>query len=201
MAQRRTELEEHWGHISGVYANVVWEVGSGHGHFLAAYAQAHSDKLCLGIDIASDRISRALRKRDRARLKNLHFIRAEARFFLDALPGGIKLSEIFILFPDPWPKLRHRKHRILQPDFLRAAAARAGDDCRLYFRTDYRPYFEDAQQVIQKHADWKLVDEPWPFEFASVFQTRASEYQSLIAQRTPQLTSSISTQSGKTNRG
>lgn len=183
MAQRRGELEEQLGPIVALSSYFVWEVGSGHGHFLAAYAQAHPEKLCVGIDIASDRVGRALRKRDRAGLDNLHFIRAEARFFLAALPNVVRLREIFILFPDPWPKLRHHKHRILQPDFLAAAAAHAADDCRLYFRTDYRPYFEDARRVVDEHPDWTLAQAPWPFEFVSVFQSRAPEFQSLIARR------------------
>ncbi|HUR57701.1 MAG TPA: tRNA (guanosine(46)-N7)-methyltransferase TrmB [Opitutaceae bacterium] len=164
---------------------VVWEVGCGHGHFLTAYAEAHPGKTCIGIDIASDRVGRALRKSTRARRENLFFLRAEARLFLQTLPAAAQLDEIFILFPDPWPKLRHRKHRILQAQFLADAANHAAPDGRLYFRTDFRPYFEDAQQALQKHADWQLIEAPWPFEFATVFQSRAETYHSLIAQRRP----------------
>lgn len=182
LAQRRETLQAAFGKIFPPGKSAfVWEVGCGHGHFLTAYAQAHPEKLCVGIDLASDRIARAIRKRDRARLANLHFIQAEARFFLEALPPEARFSDVFILFPDPWPKLRHHKHRILQPAFLDAVASRMGEGGRLLFRTDYEPYFQDAAAVVDVHAQWRRVDEPWPFEFETVFQSRAPSYHSLIA--------------------
>lgn len=82
---------------------------------------------------------------------------------------------------DPWPKLRHHKHRIIQPDFLSTVARRTEASARLCFRTDFEPYFEDAHATIDRHADWQVVDESWPFEHETVFQRRASAYQSLIA--------------------
>jgi tRNA (guanine-N7-)-methyltransferase len=185
LAERRTSLAAELRAILARPGPVVWEVGCGHGHFLAAYAEAHPGKTCIGIDIAGDRIARALRKRERARLDNLFFLRAEAQLFMETLPAGTALREIFLLFPDPWPKVRHHKHRLLQSRFLSDAAAHAAPDCRLYFRTDYRPYFEDAQQSLQAHADWQIVDAPWPFEFATVFQSRAKTYHSLIARHAP----------------
>ncbi len=182
LAERRGALRAELGAILRDRTDrFVWEVGCGHGHFLTAYAQAHPEAVCIGIDIASDRIERATRKRDRARLPNLHFLQAEARLFLETLPIGVGLRDVFILFPDPWPKLRHRKHRILRADFLDAVAGRAARDCRLCFRTDYAPYFEDAARVVDRHDRWQICDEPWPFEYQTVFQRRAPAYQSLLA--------------------
>lgn len=163
----------------------VWELGSGHGHFLTAYAQAHPERRCVGIDIATERVARALRKRDRAKLENLAFLQAEARLFVDTLPAGVRFSAVFVLFPDPWPKLRHHKHRIMQADFLQAAAQRATPDCRLFFRTDFEPYFQDTQAVIHAHPNWEPVSEPWPFEFETVFQQRAPAHHSLVARLRP----------------
>lgn len=181
MEQRRQDLHQQLTRILPDNSHFVWELGCGHGHFLTAYAQAHPHQLCVGIDIVSERIERALRKRDRAKLSNLFFVHAEARLFLDTLPHTSAFSELFILFPDPWPKSRHHKHRILQPDFLSTASRRATRDCRLCFRTDFAPYFDDAQKTVHSHPHWKAAEEPWPFEFNTVFQSRAANYQSLIA--------------------
>lgn len=164
-------------------ASFLWEVGCGHGHFLAAYAQAHPEKICVGVDIASDRIARATKKRDRAKLTNLSFIRTEARLFLEAVPADARISEVFILFPDPWPKSRHHKHRVLQLEFLAEVAAKAAPDCRIYFRTDYHPYFLDAEATTRESPHWKVVEEPWPFEFETVFQSRAEQHYSFIGVR------------------
>jgi tRNA (guanine-N7-)-methyltransferase len=181
MEQRRNNLHAHLAAILSPGTAFVWEIGCGHGHFLTAYAQAHPEKMCVGIDITNERIERANRKRDRARLPNLHFVRAEARLFIEVLTDGVKLSDIYLLFPDPWPKQRHHKHRIMQSDFLSAVARRAGEQSRLYFRTDFRPYFEDAHVVLDGHPDWSLAEEPWPFEHETVFQNRVASHYSLIA--------------------
>jgi tRNA (guanine-N7-)-methyltransferase len=183
MQQRGDALRMHLNRILPIPSQITWELGCGHGHFLTAFAQANPEKICIGIDIISDRIERALRKRDRAQLANLHFIQAEGRFFLESLPIGILASEIFILFPDPWPKVRHHKHRILRPDFLTAAAGRTAPNGKLCFRTDHQPYFDDACRTVSHHPCWTQVRESWPFEFTTVFQNRAPSYQSLIARR------------------
>src|SRR5687768_7454544 len=109
LAARRTELQSQLDRIFGTSREFTWELGSGHGHFLTAFAQVHRDKCCIGVDIESDRIARAVRKRDRAQLENLFFLRADARLFLECLPERAAFSDLFILFPDPWPKLRHHK--------------------------------------------------------------------------------------------
>jgi len=169
--------------VSG-FQSLVLEVGSGHGHFLTAYSAAHPKELCVGIDIASDRVVRANRKRERAKLTNLHFILADADDFLDALAEGVKFSAVFILFPDPWPKRRHQKHRVLKSAFLDAIAARTGKGTGLYFRTDHEPYFRDALDMVRSHPDWMESDAGgWPFEEPTVFQKRADRHFTLVAAR------------------
>ncbi len=163
---------------------ITLEVGSGHGHFLTAYAQAHPGRFCIGIDLLPDRLARSARKSERAALTNIAWLRADVRLFLEALPADARIDEIFILFSDPWPKRRHWKNRVLQPEFLTQLAARAGDDARLYFRTDHAPYFSQAHDFIEAHPEWTIsADGFWPFELATVFQQRADGHQSLIARR------------------
>lgn len=188
MEDRRRDLRERQTYLLSHQSTFTWEIGCGHGHFFTAYAQAHPNEVCIGVDIVSERIERAIRKRDRAKLPNLHFIHAEARLFLETLPANATFSRLFVLFPDPWPKLRHHKHRIMQPDFLSAAAKRAGEGTRLYFRTDFTPYYEDTKAVLDSHVDWALVapnTETWPFEYETVFQSRATSHHSIIASLRP----------------
>ena len=186
---RLAELRERLVPLLKTNLPITLEVGSGHGHFLTAYAQAHPEKFCIGIDLLPDRLARSERKSTRAGLPNITWIRADVNLFLDALPADTRLAEIFILFSDPWPKRRHWKNRVLQPEFLTALAARAGKGARLCFRTDHAPYFSQAQDFTRDHAAWSLApDEPWPFELATVFQLRAEEHQSFIARRRPATT-------------
>lgn len=159
----------------------VFEIGCGHGHMLTAYATAHPTKLCIGIDIITDRITRANRKKNRARLSNLHFITANAEDFVAAMPVHVVISEIFVLFPDPWPKRRHHKNRLMQAGFLSLLHRRVDANSRLYFRTDDPAYFAATELVIDAHRDWSVTSDPWAFEFTTVFQERASSHSSLVA--------------------
>jgi len=183
VSQRRKNLQEQVASLLPPTACFVCEFGCGHGHFLAAYAAAYPERLCLGLDISRERIARANRKRERAKLTNLHFVHADAGDFLDALPAGTTCSEIYMLFPDPWPKRRHEKNRLMQPEFLQAVTRRAGEGARLYFRTDYEPYFRDAESLLCRHPGWQMVAGPWPFEQVTVFQSRAASHFSLAARR------------------
>jgi tRNA (guanine-N7-)-methyltransferase len=197
MEQRRLDLRQLVAAIFPRACRFVCEFGCGHGHFLAAYAQRHPTKLCIGLDIDRERIARATRKRERANSSNLHFIQSEASLFLETLPDDARFADIFILFPDPWPKKRHHKNRLIQPDFLSAIHRRAGEETRIYFRTDHEQYYADARSVFEQHAGWQVVDEPWPFEHETVFQNRAASYRSLTAR--PRLTPEICAQTSAEN--
>ena len=162
----------------------VWEIGCGHGHFLAAYAAAYRERLCVGVDQDIDRIRRAARKQARANLPNLHFVRGEATLFLAALPPGATLAAVYVLFPDPWPKRRHHKNRLLQADFFAALAARAGEGTPFFFRTDHEPYFREVEDLLKSHPDWRLAPPaPWQFEEPTIFQQKAERHHSLLALR------------------
>ncbi len=183
IAERRRDLVACCTRILPRPGTHVLEIGSGHGHFLTAYAAQHPDRVCVGIDLLGDRVERAERKQVRAKLNNLHFVQAELSLYLECLPAGAELRDIFVLFPDPWPKLRHHKHRLIKPSILRLLAASAAVDCRLYFRTDFLPYYDASVGVFGESADWQIVAEPWPFEFETVFQSRAPAHYSLVARR------------------
>lgn len=165
---------------------LLLEVGCGNGHFLTAYAAAHPDQRCVGIDLRLERIEKARRKQRRAGLGNLHFLRAEALDFLRELPPEITLSDVYMLFPDPWPKKRHQKNRLLKPAFLDALAARAGQGSRLFFRTDFKPYYVEAAATIAAHPRWhELPPGPLAFEHPTIFQSRAAVYFSVAAAWAP----------------
>jgi tRNA (guanine-N7-)-methyltransferase len=184
ISERRAKLQVLASALLDGERPFVWEIGCGHGHFLTGFAAAHPDQLCVGIDLAADRIERAERKKVRSGLANLHFIRAEAGDLLSVLASNAQFSAIYILFPDPWPKRRHHKYRLIEPGFLDAVAQRAGQGVRLYFRTDYEPYYAEVCSMIAAHPSWELSKAgAWPFELPTVFQQRAASHHSLVAER------------------
>ena len=165
-------------------AEITLEIGCGHGHFLTAYAEAHEDETCVGVDLITKRITKSLNKRNKRALGKLHFIKAEALEFLDALPEHVRIARCFILFPDPWPKKRHWKNRIVQTPLFEKLAARATSDAMVFLRTDHEGYFEWMREEAGKTPLWN-VDETaeWPFESPSFFQNLMESWQSLILRR------------------
>lgn len=182
---RRRELENTLAPLLPRGREIVCELGAGHGHFLTAYAQTHPNEFCLGVDILEDRVARALRKRDRAALPNLHFLQAEATLLLSTLPDTAVIQRTFVLFPDPWPKTRHHKHRLIQRDFLSLLRSRSKIGTELFFRSDHLDAFESARNHVLAHSSWRMCERSWPFEFETVFQKRAPHYYSFCAEALP----------------
>lgn len=164
----------------------TFELGSGHGHWLTAYAAAHPQEICLGIDLISDRVEKALRKKEKAGLANLTFLKAEAAEFLDALPSGARIANTFILYPDPWPKKKHHKNRFVQPESLTALAEKSTAGARLHFRTDDADYHAWTLAALAAHPRWKILpEEPWPFERMTFFEERTKARRDVIARLRP----------------
>lgn len=185
VTQRRAALHDELKTLLPPVEAICLELGCGHGHFLARYATDFPQKYCLGVDLRGDRVLRAKRKADRARLPRCHFIRAEALELIETLPPGITFAEVWVLFPDPWPKKRHHKNRLLQSGFFDLIASRAGEGTLLFFRTDHREYFQSVKSLIPKLNTWRLnPTAAWPLEHETVFQARAPIYYSLVAVRT-----------------
>ncbi len=166
--------------------DITFELGCGHGHWLAAYAAAHPQEFCVGIDLITHRVERSVRKQTLGKLDNVIFLKAEATEFLEALPAAVVLRKIFILYPDPWPKKKHHKHRFIQTSSLDLLAQRAAAGTRLHFRTDDLDYFEWTRTLLAEHAAWKLKEETtWPFEQTTFFEERMTAKRDLEAERVP----------------
>ena len=182
---RIAKLREVFATIPFDHPALTLEIGCGHGHFLAAYAAKHRDEHCVALDIIVDRLERAQRKTDAAGLTNVTWLRTSAEDFLEALPDEVVFNRrIFVLFPDPWPKRKHWKNRLIQNSFLDQMANHAAPKTQICFRTDYGPYFDSAAEIIQTHDKWEVRSpEDWPFEQETVFEARADSHQSLVATR------------------
>lgn len=186
-ARRAERVAALRGQIAGLVdgaGEITLEIGCGHGHWLVAYAAAHPAERCLGIDLLGERLRKCEAKRAKRGLANVAFLKAEAAEFLDALPTGVRLAKVFILYPDPWPKARQNKNRFLQAENLSRLARAAVPGCQLAFRTDHADYHAWAGEHLGVHPDWELAEgAPWPFEAPTFFQDLLRERRDWVARR------------------
>lgn len=161
---------------------ITFEIGCGKGHYLSAYGASHKNELCVGIDLISSRIRDGEKKNGKLGNSNVHFIKAYSGEFLDAMPRNVKFGKVFIFFPDPWPKKRHHKNRLIQPEFLDALKKCCSSDVKLFFRTDHSEYFDWAKSVFENHSEWEILEgEELEFEEVSQFQRILPNFRTLCA--------------------
>ncbi|HTX24761.1 MAG TPA: tRNA (guanosine(46)-N7)-methyltransferase TrmB [Steroidobacteraceae bacterium] len=134
--------------LYGRRAPRVVEVGFGNGQHLAELATRHADRDYLGIEVHPPGVGRLLLALAASNLANVRVICHDAVEVFDSQIPPASLEEIQILFPDPWPKKRHHKRRLLQPRFAAALAERLQPGGLLRLATDWAPYAEHMLQVL-----------------------------------------------------
>lgn len=122
----------------------VWlEIGFGGGEHLAALAERHADVGFLGVEPFIDGLAKLLTAIEEKALANVRVRRGDARDLLGELADA-SIDRLFILFPDPWPKSRHRKRRLIQPEVVAELARMLRPGARMRFATDWADYANRA---------------------------------------------------------
>lgn len=141
------EEKLNWEEIYASTDPVIVEIGSGMGRFIIKSAAENPDKNFLGIE-KSLKYSRKLNKRaEKADLKNLRLLNAEAGYFISKYVPENSVSEYHIYFPDPWPKKRHNKRRLINSAFLKAMTLSLKPGGCIYYATDFKNYFDQMVDV------------------------------------------------------
>lgn len=136
------------------------ELGSGDGSFLAACATAHPETNFIGVERLLGRIRKLDRKGQRAGLQNLRLLRLEASYVVQWLLPPASVRAIHIYFPDPWPKRRHWKNRLINEEFTSLARAALEPHGIIFLRTDNKDYFDQMVRVFSENPRFKLVATP-----------------------------------------
>jgi tRNA (guanine-N7-)-methyltransferase len=151
------------------------ELGCGDASFLVEYAQRHPDRNFIGVERLLGRIRKLDRKGRRAGLTNLRGVRIESSYFLQYLLPPHSASALHIYFPDPWPKKRHHKHRLINKHFPGIARTALAPDGVVYFRTDDEDYFTQITEVFGVNRKFQRIETPaeltkLPTDFEKEFQ-------------------------------
>lgn len=134
--------------LFGRTAPLVLEIGCGMGETTATIAAAQPERDFLGIEVHGPGVGSLIARADAAGLANLRVIRHDAVEVVDTMIPERSLAGIHVYFPDPWPKARHHKRRLLKPPFVHELTLRLAPGGYLHAATDWGPYAEEMLETF-----------------------------------------------------
>jgi tRNA (guanine-N7-)-methyltransferase len=142
------------------------EIGVGNGEFLSHHGAEHPERCVLGIERKFKPLVQSLKRLQRAELENAAVLRYQADHLEDIF-APCELNNIFLFFPDPWPKARHHKNRLVNEMFLKSTFAAQRNGSRFDIKTDSDDYFEWILEQV-KNSEYEteaqtadLHNSPW----------------------------------------
>jgi len=139
------------------------EIGFGMGQALAQWAQAAPDWALVGVEVYQPGIGALLLQLDRDGLDNVRVIEGAAEPVLAERFDDESIDELRVLFPDPWPKKRHHKRRLVQPAFVELLARKLAPGGRLHLATDWAPYAAWMLEVLAQNPAFENLFGPGAF--------------------------------------
>ena len=147
---------------------VVLEIGFGNGTLLAQQAKQHPEINFIGIEVHRPGVGRLLQQLDRQDIENVRVMDTDAIEVLENLIAAKSLLAIWLYFPDPWPKKRHHKRRIVDQHFLDLAASALQGGGLLHMATDWQDYADHMLDEIRAHPAFQAIQAPdranYPFD-------------------------------------
>ena len=148
-----------WRQVFGNDHPVELEIGTGKGTFLTEQAKARPDVNFFGLEWANWFFRYASDRLRRNQCANARMVRAEAGYFLTEFVADASVSVLHVYFPDPWPKKRHHKRRLVQEPFLRQAERILSPGGRVQIVSDHKGYFEEnIEPTLKSSGVLQVVD-------------------------------------------
>lgn len=144
--------------LFGGNAGVVLEIGFGNGDSLVEQARQHPHLNYLGIDVHMPGVGHCLLQIEAQGIRNLRLIAGDAIDLLQARIETGSLERVNLYFPDPWPKKRHHKRRIIQPSFFALVARALGPKGEFFIATDWAGYAEHINATLERDACFDVIE-------------------------------------------
>lgn len=139
-----------WPAVFGRAAPVILEIGFGNGETLATTAAAHPENNYLGIEVHRPGAGSLLRRIEAGELNNVRVMLGDAKEILEQRVADASLTAVHLFFPDPWPKKRHHKRRLVQPEFAVLVARKLAPSGYFHLATDWLDYAEHMKKVLSQ---------------------------------------------------
>ncbi len=167
----RLDLEKIFGRKAPLHV----DLGCGDGSFLCTLAQRLPDRNFLGIERLSSRIRISAHKA--ASLDNVRLLQIESAYAVrHLLPAG-SVERVYLLFPDPWPKRRHHRRRVVTPDFLNSVHSALEENGAIHIATDDLDYFGKIKGIAGSNPGFVIGDADRdlpPSKFGRIFRQKGA---------------------------
>ncbi|WP_411826535.1 tRNA (guanosine(46)-N7)-methyltransferase TrmB [Luteolibacter sp. AS25] len=136
-----------------------FDLGCGDGSFLINLAAHHPDRDFIGVERLLGRCKKVAKRIKRAELDNAKILRLDSKYVVEWMLPAASVSRIHLLCPDPWPKAKHHRRRLVQIPFLQSVKAALEPGGEFLFMTDHEEYFEYACENIHASGLFEIL--PW----------------------------------------
>jgi len=142
---------------------MVVEIGFGRGEFLRHLAALRPQVAHVGVEVSFKRVLKLARRLARSGIRNIRLVEGTGEETVRELLPESSVETFWVNFPDPWPKKRHHRRRLIQPPFLRDLAVRLQPGGRVEISTDHEDYAEWIEQVLAAEPLLENIHAPQPF--------------------------------------
>lgn len=168
LANQELDIAVIWGDARPL----IVDIGFGSGESTVDLAERFPDHAVLAIDVHPPGIARLLSQIDERGLDNIRIIAGHAVDVFDRALANVRVKQIVTLFPDPWPKARHHKRRLLQSSTIERLTSRTAEDATWLIATDWEPYAEHISESFTQHAKWTGGVVPRPARVVTKYEKR-----------------------------
>ena len=187
---RKSKFEDIFANFKN---DIILEVGSYYGHMLLDLSQNNPNLNFLGLDITYKRVVKTALKIQRAQLANCRVAMIDAQSFLSCMEKKEILKGLCIFFPDPWPKDRHKKHRLLSNKFFETVFRVLKENGFIWIKTDCCSYYKEAistalqnnfkQDQSSHETPQEFTGGPYTSIFEKLFVSQKKKYYSIILRK------------------
>ena len=154
-------------------APTVLEIGFGNGETLVRAAGENPGANFLGVEVHLPGVGRCLLQAEKAGLRNLRLIQGDAVEVLERRLAPASLAKVCLFFPDPWPRKRHHKRRLVQPGFVALLRRTLEPNGVFHVATDWSPYADHIESVLADSSAFRQMRQP-PTRYPTRFESRGA---------------------------
>lgn len=156
-------------------ADLLVEIGFGNGNVLAEFATSNQCWNCIGVEVFRPGIGALIRQIQLRNLQNVLIAETDGLSLLEALPDA-SISLMFVFFPDPWPKTRHHRRRLVNQEFAELSSAKLKTKGIVCLATDWKHYAEQMEEIFDGHSSFEGGQtERYPLRPKTRFEERGEQ--------------------------